>query len=526
MNQKIISRIAPTPSGFLHAGNIYNFLLTYLFTRAFDGILHLRIDDYDLSRYRRQYVENIFRVLDMLGVDFDGGPGGVGEFETKFSSKFRLDAYKNTLKKLEQNGVCYACECSHSMKNSFKNGIYMRVCADKNLKFKKNETAMRLRVPDDLQINARQNLINFDVLRGGDTVFGLENRANFDSVKQAKFGDEKLNVADMRNASENVLNSANLGSFSGEICVEQNLLKFNDEKFSETDKKGVVKDVSFGEESGLGEQNSEGLGGKIYPNAANLKAAGAKSDGKNSDASLAGNEKKICLKLVNLSGTGCDKISKNALKSSFLNGDKICKANANKFSERVSCENDGERGASSLTDELRKIAYEMQSKTIGEAKQFGSARCDSNLAGEAMFEPFETEKFAQSQSVNLAQILGDFVVWKKDDTPAYNLASLVDDEILGINLLVRGEDLLACSAAQKYAAQILGYDFAGANFIHHGLLSYEGKKLSKSSRAPAVSVTDGAKIHYKFAALKLGLDASKCDTLSNLLEMFRGKFKI
>ncbi|RKV92167.1 MAG: tRNA glutamyl-Q synthetase, partial [Campylobacter sp.] len=127
-------------------------------------------------------------------------------------------------------------------------------------------------------------------------------------------------------------------------------------------------------------------------------------------------------------------------------------------------------------------------------------------------------------SVNLAQILGDFVVWKKDDTPAYNLASLVDDEILGVNLLVRGEDLLACSAAQKYAAQILGYDFAGANFIHHGLLAHGGKKLSKSSRAPAVSVADGAKIHYKFAALKLGLNASKCDGLSNLLEMFKEKF--
>ena len=468
-------------------------------------------------------MENIFRVLDMLGVDFDGGPGSVREFETEFSSKFRLGAYENVLKKLEQKSVCYACECSHSMKSSFKNGIYTRVCAEKNLKFKKNETAMRLRVPDDLQINARQNLINFDVLHGGDTVCGLENRANFGSVNQAKFGDEKLNAADMRNASENILNSANLGSLGGE-SAGPNLLKFNDEKFSETDKKGVVKDVSFGEESGLGEQNSDGLGGKIYPNASNLKAAGAKSDGKNSDASLAGNENKICLKLVNLSGTGCDKISENVLKTSFLNGDKICKANANKFSERVSCENGGERRASSLTDELRKIAYEMQSKTIGEAKQFGSARCGSNLAGEAMFEPFETEKFAQSQIVNLAQILGDFVVWKKDDTPAYNLASLVDDEILGVNLLVRGEDLLACSVAQKYAAQILGYDFAGANFIHHGLLSHKGKKLSKSSRAPAVSIKDGAKMHYKFAALKLGLDASKCDTLSNLLEMFKEKF--
>ncbi|WP_304345891.1 glutamate--tRNA ligase family protein [Campylobacter showae] len=377
MNQKITSRIAPTPSGFLHAGNVYNFLLTYLFTRAFDGILYLRIDDYDLPRYRRQYVENIFRVLDMLGIDFDGGPGGVGEFETKFSSKFRLDAYKNALKKLEQKGVCYACECSHSMKNSFKNGIYTRVCAEKNLKFKKDETAMRLRVLDVAEICVRQNLINLDALRRG---------------------------------------SGGEANLAGGLC-------------------GSGQKAQNGETNGL--KNSENLG----------DSGGAKPGGKKFNLNTVGNSGESVLNLANLS--------------------------------------------------------------------------DLNLTDETTFE---TEKFSQTQSVNLAQILGDFVVWKKDDTPAYNLASLVDDEMLGVNLLVRGEDLLACSAAQKYMAQMLGYDFAGANFIHHGLLAHGGKKLSKSSSAPAVSIADSAKIHYKFAALKLGLDASKCDALSNLLEMFKDKF--
>jgi len=372
MNQKIISRIAPTPSGFLHAGNVYNFLLTYLFTRAFDGILYLRIDDYDLPRYRRQYVENIFRVLDMLGIDFDGGPGGVGEFETKFSSKFRLGAYQNALKTLEQKGVCYACECSHSMKSSFENGIYTRVCAEKNLKFKKDETAMRLSTIDGAQILVGQNLINFDALG---------------------------------------CSSGGEANLAGGLC-------------------------------GSGQKAQDGTANGLK-NSANLVGSGReKPDG--------------------------EKFSPNATEN--LNSANL--------------------GALNLMDETA----------------------------------FEMEKFAQAQNINLAQILGDFVVWKKDDTPAYNLASLVDDEMLGVNLLVRGEDLLACSAAQKYEAQILGYDFAGANFIHHGLLVQGGKKLSKSSSAPAVSVADGAKIHYKFAALKLGLDASKCDTLSNLLEMFKKKF--
>lgn len=372
MNQKITSRIAPTPSGFLHAGNVYNFLLTYLFTRAFDGILYLRIDDYDLPRYRRQYVENIFRVLDMLGIDFDGGPGEVEEFETKFSSKFRLGAYTNALKRLEQKGACYACECSHSMKNSFKNGIYTRVCAKKNLKFKKDETAMRLRVLDGAEILVGQNLINFDALGCG---------------------------------------SGGEASLAGRLC---------------------------GSEQATQDGTTNGL-----KNSANLVG----SDGEKPDG---------------------EKFSPNA-------------------AEKLNLSN---LSALNLTDETA----------------------------------FETEKFAQTQSINLAQILGDFIVWKKDDTPAYNLASLVDDEILGVNLLVRGEDLLACSAAQKYMAQMLGYGFENANFIHHGLLAQGGKKLSKSSSAPAVSIADGAKIHYKFAALKLGLDASKCDALSNLLEIFKEKF--
>ena len=377
MNQKITSRIAPTPSGFLHVGNVYNFLLTYLFTRAFDGKLYLRIDDYDLPRYRRQYVENIFLVLDMLGIDFDGGPGGVGEFETKFSSKFRLGSYQNALKKLEQKGVCYACECSHSMKNSFKNGIYARVCAEKNLKFKKDETAMRLRVLNEAEICIGQNLINFDALCGKPD--GAANQT---------------------------------GGLWGNAQKAQN---------------GVAN----------GLKNLEKLG----------DSGGAKPGGEKFNLNTVGNSSESFLNLANL-------------------------------------------GVLNLADETA----------------------------------FETEKFAQAQSVNLAQILGDFVVWKKDDTPAYNLASLVDDDILGVNLLVRGEDLFACSAAQKYMAQMLGYDFENANFIHHGLLARECKKLSKSSSAPAVSVADGAKIHYKFVAFKLGLNASKCDTLSNLLEMFKEKF--
>ena len=58
--KKITSRIAPTPSGFLHLGNAFSFLLTWLFIKKFDGYLHLKIDDIDQNRTKIKYLDDIF----------------------------------------------------------------------------------------------------------------------------------------------------------------------------------------------------------------------------------------------------------------------------------------------------------------------------------------------------------------------------------------------------------------------------------------------------------------------------------
>jgi len=144
-NGGIASRIAPTPSGFLHAGNAYNFILTYLLTRSASGVLHLRIDDYDLSRYRQEFVQNIFDVLEFLEIDYDKGPINVSDFERNFSFKVRAKRYEDVLEKLDE---IYICECSRTTKNAYINGIYTKICKDKNLKFIKDNTAIRLSVDE------------------------------------------------------------------------------------------------------------------------------------------------------------------------------------------------------------------------------------------------------------------------------------------------------------------------------------------------------------------------------------------
>ena len=83
----IISRIAPTPSGFLHIGNIFNFYLTWKKVRQ--GELWLRIDDGDAPRIRPEYVEDIFETLEWLGLDYDKGPRGPEDFTRIFPSSIK-----------------------------------------------------------------------------------------------------------------------------------------------------------------------------------------------------------------------------------------------------------------------------------------------------------------------------------------------------------------------------------------------------------------------------------------------------
>ena len=244
-------------------------------TRSLGGVLHLRIDDYDLGRYRREFVQNIFDVLEFLGLCYDKGAKNVSDFEQNFSFKTRAKRYENALEKLDE---IYICECTRATKDAYENGIYTKICKDKKLKFIKDKTAIRLSVDE------------------------------------------------------------------------------NDE-----------------------------LG--------------------------------------------------------------------------------------------RQVAAQM----------------------------------------------GDFVIYKKDFTPAYNFASVIDDEDMGVNLVVRGEDLLPCTLAQRYLAKRLNFSFLNAKFIHHKLLLDGAKKLSKSSKSPPIDLSQNPKIYYKMLANDLGLNLNSADKISNLLYEFKLK---
>lgn len=88
--------------------------------------------------------------------------------------------------------------------------------------------------------------------------------------------------------------------------------------------------------------------------------------------------------------------------------------------------------------------------------------------------------FAGPQSFAVSADLGDFVVWKKDDEPAYQLAVVVDDARSKINQVVRGDDLLPSAARQILLYQALG--FAAPDWLHLPLvLDSSGRRLAKRS---------------------------------------------
>ncbi len=99
------TRFAPSPTGFLHAGNLWTAFLNWLWTRQHGGILLLRIEDIDRQRCRTEYARCLMEDLLSLGLDWDEGP--VMQHE-------RMDFYGQIRKQWTEAGWLYPCYCSRA----------------------------------------------------------------------------------------------------------------------------------------------------------------------------------------------------------------------------------------------------------------------------------------------------------------------------------------------------------------------------------------------------------------------------
>jgi glutamyl/glutaminyl-tRNA synthetase len=138
------TRIAPTPSGFLHSGNEYSFKLTAAWAKELGAEILLRIDDLDDARKRPEYVADIFTTLHRLQISWQLGPQTPAEFEKHWSQRLRTVHYDSALEALRRiPGLVYACTCSRRKLNS--GGLCS--CHLRNLPLSTTDAAWRVNVP-------------------------------------------------------------------------------------------------------------------------------------------------------------------------------------------------------------------------------------------------------------------------------------------------------------------------------------------------------------------------------------------
>jgi glutamyl-tRNA synthetase len=135
------TRLAPTPSGFLHVGNALNFLLTEALADRAGGTILLRIDDLDAERVRPEYVQDIFDSLNWLGISWHEGPRDPGELADHWSQHLRMAHYRDLLAQLREQGALYACDCSRQTMEQCR-------CITRRLPFDRAEVSWRLRLPE------------------------------------------------------------------------------------------------------------------------------------------------------------------------------------------------------------------------------------------------------------------------------------------------------------------------------------------------------------------------------------------
>jgi nondiscriminating glutamyl-tRNA synthetase len=176
---KIRTRIAPSPTGYVHIGTLRTALFNYFLARQSGGDFLIRIEDTDRERFVEGSIENLLEVMERVGIEHNEGPvlkdGEIvekGEFGPYIQSQ-RLELYRSHVDKLIDQGDAYHCFCSRERLDAMRSAQqkikqtpkYDRTCLalssdEINQKLTAGEShVVRLKIPEG------ETVIN-DIIRG------------------------------------------------------------------------------------------------------------------------------------------------------------------------------------------------------------------------------------------------------------------------------------------------------------------------------------------------------------------------
>lgn len=149
-NRPVVGRFAPSPTGRMHAGNIYAALTAWLVAKSQGGSIVLRIEDLDRDRSKAEYISAVQRDFERLGLTWDFGP---------YFQHDRDEAYLEAFRTLERRGLVYPCFCTRadlhaaSAPHRGEKFVYPGTCRGLSaeqiaVKSGTRAPAQRLRVPD------------------------------------------------------------------------------------------------------------------------------------------------------------------------------------------------------------------------------------------------------------------------------------------------------------------------------------------------------------------------------------------
>ena len=162
----VITRFAPSPTGYLHVGGARTALFSWLYARKHGGQFILRIEDTDLERSTKESVQAIFDGMEWLGLNYDTEP----TFQTQ-----NFPRYKEIIAKLLETNHAYYCDCSkeeleilrEQQMAAKEKPRYNGKCRDAN-KPQSDKTVVRFKTPVDGAITIA------DLVKGDITVANKE----------------------------------------------------------------------------------------------------------------------------------------------------------------------------------------------------------------------------------------------------------------------------------------------------------------------------------------------------------------
>lgn len=120
LEKKVRTRFAPSPTGYMHVGNLRTALFAYLFAKHYDGDFVLRIEDTDQKRYVEGATDIIYSTLKQTGLIHDEGPDIGGNYGPYVQSE-RKHLYKPYAEELVKKGHAYYCFCNKEEEDASEN---------------------------------------------------------------------------------------------------------------------------------------------------------------------------------------------------------------------------------------------------------------------------------------------------------------------------------------------------------------------------------------------------------------------